>query len=34
MPKCSNPYRGGMPVKMIGHSDGRFREGFVEESVE
>ena len=23
-----------MPVEMIGFSDGRFREGFVEESVE
>ena len=34
MPECSNPYRGGMPVEMIGFSDGRFREGFVEESVE
>ena len=34
MPECGNPYRGGMPVEMIGFSDGRFREGFVEESVE
>ena len=34
LPQRSNPYRSGMPVEMIGFSDGGFCEGFVEEPVQ